>query len=228
MIYNHGKEYIEFNAGSRYTLAATAMAFAMGIDIPNVVREPHEIGWADEETKKGFSNIVFPFLARQTVLPYWGRRYNQTRLLIKSIAEDKLLLQEQRNGSFIDKVPKSPFKVTFGLFLLGGLFFSLIVGPLFGAVKSPIDNLHNLNIYVADFDGGVVGSSFISFMKKVQANANFPHLDFSYSSSSTSPDDLRNKVHSLNVLNSFSILIFCGFEIGKNKVMQNYCKHSFE
>lgn len=202
MIYNHDKKFVEYNKGSGYCLTAVAMAFAMGMDVPNVVREPHEKGWASESIQNDFSSMVFSPIVRYTVLPTWGKRYNQARLLIKSVAEHKLLLPERRRkgggGIYIDGVPKSPLMVTLYLFLLGGLFFSLIVGPLFGSAKSPIDNVHNLNIYVTDFDGGFVGSAFVSFLKTVQAQAGgLPFLDFQYNPNNTTPTQLQDMVTTL-------------------------------
>ena len=199
MIYNHDKKFVQYNKGSGYCLAAVAMAFAMGIDIPNVVREPHEKGWANEKIRNEFSKMVFSPLVRYTLLRTWAKRYNQARLLIKSVVEHKLLLPERRRkgggGTYIDGVPKSPLLLTLYLFLLCGLFFSLIVGPLFGSVMSPIENVHNLNIYVTDFDGGFIGSSFISFMEKVQANSKaFPTIDYRYNLNNTSPDKLKDMV----------------------------------
>jgi hypothetical protein len=202
MIYNHDKKFVAYNKGSGYCLSAVAMAFAMGIDVPNVLREPHEKGWASETIRNDFSSMVFNPIVRYMILPTWGKRYNQARLLIKSIAEHKLLLPERRRkgggGIYIDGVPKSPLLVTLYLFLLAGLFFSLIVGPLFGSVMSPIENVHNLNIFVTDFDGGFVGSAFIAFLKKVQAESGaLPVLDFQYNPNNTNPNKLRDMVTAL-------------------------------
>jgi hypothetical protein len=74
------------------------------------------------------------------------------------------------------------------------LFFSLGLGPLLDSGRNPDSNIERITISVASFDGGLVGSSFVSFFEAVGApGAALPSISI-VPASETSPSALQQSV----------------------------------
>ena len=104
-------------------------------------------------------------------MPQWNQRYKGFRELIAAAGNPNLTdppVQVGKNGKFV-AYSKKPF-VPVILFLFVSLFFVFIVTPYFAAVSRPLRNLKNINIYVADFDGGKVGVSLVQFLQQYHTN----------------------------------------------------------
>eukprot|EP01037_Dinobryon_pediforme_P036742 gene36742-43828_t len=117
-------------------------------------------------------------------MPQWNQRYKGFRELIAAAG---------KNGKFV-AYSKKPF-VPAILFLFVSLFFVFIVTPYFAAVSRPLRNLKNIDIYVADFDGGKVGVGLVQFLQQYHNNnlyaPNFKVLSYPPDVTMT---DLRNRV----------------------------------
>ena len=63
------------------------------------------------------------------------------------------------------------------IFIVG--YYSLIMAMFLAAAKDPATNLHRLNIYVVDFDGGFVGQALLNWVHaiKEETQGNFLGLE---------------------------------------------------
>ena len=204
LVLNDGQQHGHMNAASSFQLLECSIASAMGATIgavkksksgPNEVQvhskvdsgDPNDVGWASEEVQQHF------LFGKLKTMQSWNLRYQKLRLMLLSIRGDTPLLHPMANGQYVHKEPKPPVPII--LFIVLSLVLATVCAPFLDSAANPEENMKHLHILVADFDGGMVGSSFTSFIQELPSLLNDPLPTFVVlDPEESSPDDLTDRV----------------------------------
>jgi hypothetical protein len=177
LIIDHTLSFGDHNAGDPYRNLLCAVARSMGIVVGKEILSPEEIPWAGIPLQTRYISTR-PFIIKNIKMKQWYTRYNGFRRLIESVANSNsngsggaIVIPERnpKTGKFVNSI-KKPF-VPLILFVLLTAVFCAATMPLFASVANPLRNMKYLHVKLVNYDNGIVGNSFNTFIDNVAASS---------------------------------------------------------